>query len=154
MRIDRFRRFGRFLAGAALSFAALGTLSGCPGTLDDKERFLVDAGIDNPDAGTGGGECGDVPARIFVTSCGDTGCHGATAPQQELDLVSSGLDARIVGVQAKSCSGILADPQSPAGSVLYSKLLNQPKCGSQMPLARPPLSDADRQCVLAWIAAQ
>ncbi len=129
----------------------LGALSGCPGTLDDKERFLVDAGpVDGPDAGG----CGDVPARIFVPSCGDNGCHGANAPQQGLDLVSAGLNGRVVGVQAKTCSGILADPQNAAGSLLYTKLLTRPACGSQMPLAREPLSDADVACVLAWIAAQ
>lgn len=147
MRIDRLCRSLRFLACAALC-----TLSACPGTLEDKERFLVDAGPNGSDSGSD--ECGDVPTRVFVASCGNTGCHGATAPQQGLDLVSPGLNARVVGVQAKSCSGILADPQNPAGSLLYSKLLTQPKCGSQMPLARPPLSDADQQCVLAWIAAQ
>ena len=144
MRIDRIRNL--------LACAAICTLSACPGTLDDKERFLVDSNTGGMDSG--GGECGDVPTRIFVASCGDTGCHGATAPQQGLDLVSAGLTTRVVGVQAKSCSGILADPQNPAGSLLYSKLLTKPKCGSQMPLARPPLSDADQQCVLAWIAAQ
>lgn len=151
MRIEldkgRLQRIGVSLVAAAFAVA----LSGCPGTLDNKERFMVDAGsLDDPDAGG----CGDVPTRIFVPSCGDNGCHGATAPQQGLDLVSSGLNARIVGVQAKTCSGILADPQNPAGSLMYTKLLTRPQCGSQMPLAREPLSDADVACVLAWISTQ
>jgi hypothetical protein len=37
---------------------------------------------------------------------------------------------------------------------MYQKLLPLPKCGAQMPLARPPLSGSDTACVLAWIAAQ
>lgn len=151
MRIE-LRKRGLLRGIAALLTAAfLATLSGCPGTLEDKDRFLVDAGpMDGADAGS----CGDVPTRIFVPSCGDNGCHGANAPQQGLDLVSAGLKARVVGVQAKTCSGILADPQNAAGSLLYTKLLTRPACGSQMPLAREPLSDADVACVLAWIAAQ
>lgn len=146
MRIEH--RVSRILRLCACLLPTL--LAGCPGTLDDKERFVVDAGSDSND--TSG--CGDVPSRIFVPSCGTNGCHGATAPQQGLDLVSPGLDTRLVGVQAKTCSGILADPQNPAGSLLYTKLLAQPSCGARMPLAREPLSDADTACVLGWIAAQ
>lgn len=123
--------------------------TGCPGTLDDKQRFLVDASSnDAPDASA----CGDVPTRIFAKSCGGSGCHSANAPQQGLDLVSSGIESRLVGVQAKGCAGTLADPENPAGSVLYTKLLTRPACGAQMPLAQPPLSSADATCVLEWIA--
>ena len=55
------------------------TLAGCPGTLEDKylyEDALEDAGNVTTDAGP----CGNVITRIFVPSCGDTGCHGAVAP--------------------------------------------------------------------------
>jgi hypothetical protein len=38
--------------------------------------------------------------------------------------------------------------------LIYQKLLPNPPCGGQMPLARPPLGRAEAQCVLAWIAAQ
>jgi len=37
---------------------------------------------------------------------------------------------------------------------MYQKLLPLPKCGAQMPLARPPLSSSDVACVLEWIAAR
>ncbi len=60
----------------------------------------------------------------------------------------------MVGVSAKQCLKVLADPQNPEQSLLYQKLFPQPDCGSQMPLARPALSSADADCVLAWIAAQ
>jgi hypothetical protein len=106
-------------------------------------------------AGTSGGDaCGDVVARIFVPTCGGTGCHSASASQQGLDLVSPDVASRVVGVSAKVCLSTLADPQNPEASLMYQKLLPMPKCGAQMPLARPPLSSADTACVLAWIAAQ
>jgi hypothetical protein len=159
---------------ALLAFAPA-VLAGCPGKLDDKDAFVNytagssaggGAGFANgaagesADAGAAGtsninlGPCGDVVARIFVPSCGGTGCHGATAPQEGLDLVSSGVAARVVGVAGKGCSGTLADPSNPANSLLYTKLSTQPPCGAQMPLAQPPLSDDDATCVLDWIASQ
>ena len=109
------------------------------------------AGADGTDPN---GACGDVIARVFVPSCGGTGCHSANAPQQGLDLVSPGVASRVVGVSAKQCATVLADPQNPQQSLLYLKLLPQPDCAAQMPLARPALSSADTACVLAWIAAQ
>jgi hypothetical protein len=92
--------------------------------------------------------------RIFVPSCGGTGCHGATGAQQDLDLVSPGVAARVVGVSGIGCSATLADPANPEASLIYQKLSPTPPCGSPMPLARPALSDDDVACVLAWIAAQ
>ncbi|MEO8901971.1 MAG: hypothetical protein ABI488_08890 [Polyangiaceae bacterium] len=149
MRTDRFAL--RLLAVAA----ALAFLAGCPGTLSDKERFLVDAGDqDTGDADANNGPCGDVVARIFVPSCGGTGCHSAMAPQQGLDLVSPGVASRVVGVIAKGCPVAIADPANPTGSLIYQKLSPSPPCGSPMPLARPPLSDADATCVFNWIVAQ
>src|SRR6187551_2514877 len=104
MRIDRSALLALGMALSAL------VLAGCPGTLDDKERFLADAGKAGngasepdggdaapPDAGPDLGSCGDVVTRIFVPSCGGTGCHGAIAAQQDLDLVSPGVAARVVG---------------------------------------------------------
>lgn len=139
-----------------LAISALSFLAGCPGTLADKE--LYEAALDGAGGPTGAdgaaGPCGDVVARIFVPTCGGTGCHGARAPQQDLDLVSPGVASRVVGVAGKGCSVVLADPADPEGSLIYQKLLPIPPCGSPMPLARPPLSRADAACVLAWIAAQ
>jgi len=179
MRTDRSALYARSIA-RALFVLGLSTLvlTGCPGTLDDKQRFLVDAGsaghgggsitdsgvTDSGDAaaeaGEGGdagpdlGPCGDVVARIFVPSCGGTGCHGSIAAQQDLDLVSPGVAARVVGVTGTGCVATLADPANPEASLLYQKLSATPPCGSPMPLARPALSDDDVACVLAWIAAQ
>jgi len=163
-------------------FSVVALLTACPGELSNKAAFEAyaathgDAGAPTSDAGSSGssgssatpsggtGEgtagtdgndaCGDVVARIFVPSCGGTGCHSANAPQQDLDLVSAGVAARVVGVSAKQCLKVLADPENPEQSLLYQKLLVRPDCGAQMPLARPALSSADAACVLGWIAAQ
>lgn len=169
MRIERSS-----LAGFAALSAALTLLAACPGKLSNKQSFLdyaaahpgfggdeADPPDDLPTAGSVGtagtssnGACGDVVARIFVPTCGGTGCHSANASQQGLDLVSPDVASRVVGVSAKVCTSTLADPQNPEASLMYQKLLPLPKCGAQMPLARPPLSSADTACVLAWIAAQ
>jgi len=177
MRTDRFVHSLR--AATLASSLVLGALLlvACPGTLDDKQRFLVDAGSAGKvgTAGTGGGDdaaapsdagsdagdagpnlgpCGNVVERIFEPSCGGTGCHGATGAQQGLDLVSAGVAQRVVGVPGIGCSATLADPANPEASLIYTKLSPTPPCGSPMPLARPALSDEDVACVLAWIAAQ
>jgi len=162
MRIDRARVAWGCAVAVATAFSA-----GCPGKLDDKQAFLsyvpTEAGPDakapgEAGSGTGGGPsdgaCGDIIDRVFAPSCGDTGCHGAVAPQQGLDLVSPDVASRVVGVAGKACVSVLADPADPEGSLLYKKLLPAPGCGAQMPLARPPISTEDMACVLAWIAAQ
>jgi len=168
MRTDRLNR-SPALAASLVFCASL--LVACPGTLEDKQRFLVDAGSAGKtgsagngaaggelpsEAGTdaGLGACGDVVERIFVPSCGGTGCHDSNGPQQNLDLVSPGLAARVVGVPGIGCSTTLADPANPEASLIYQKLSPTPPCGSPMPLARPALSEEDAACVLAWIAAQ
>lgn len=168
MHIDRATPF----AIAALAF---GWLAGCPGELPNKSEFEAyaeahsDAGAStSSEAGTGPGvagsantagstassTCGDVVTRIFEPSCGGTGCHGANAPQQDLDLVSPGVASRVVGVPAKACLQTLVDPANPEQSLLYQKLASRPACGAQMPLARPALKPADIACILEWIAAQ
>lgn len=157
----------------ALAFAL--SLVGCPGTLEDKERFLAAAnagaagkagsagsagstgvaGSTPAEAGrdAGTGPCADAFERIIVPSCGDSGCHGSIATQQDLDLVSPGVAARVIGVPGTSCPVTLADPLNPEASLIYQKLLAPVPCGMQMPLARPALSTEDTACVLAWIAS-
>jgi hypothetical protein len=166
MHIERPRRSAvQLVLGATFCL-----LAGCPGELPNKAEFeayaaahgdagapdaISQAGTSSGSAGTAGtGACGDVVARVFVPTCGGTGCHSAMAPQQGLDLVSPGVAARVVGVSAKQCLQLLADPQNPEQSLMYQKLLPKPACGAQMPLARPALSSSDVACVLSWIAAQ
>lgn len=126
------------LAAAALA------LSGCPGTLDDPERFFP-------------AECGDVEATLLVPRCGTlAGCHTAESPAGDLDLTSPGIAARVVGVSASAACGgdDLADPASPETSILYLKVTDAPPCGSRMPLGSADLSEAEQGCLRDWIAAQ
>ncbi|HET7542203.1 MAG TPA: hypothetical protein VFK05_20185 [Polyangiaceae bacterium] len=148
----------RFLMAAG-NVGQAGNAAGGGGGLGgaDSDAAIPEAGSDagtESDAGPGLGPCGDVVTRIFVPSCGGTGCHGAIGPQQDLDLVSAGVAERVVGVSGLGCAIPLADPQDPEASLIYRKLSPTPPCGSPMPLARPALSDEDVACVLAWIAAQ
>ena len=130
--------------------------AGCPGTLDNKAEFLAAGSTTAGVSSTGGGlgPCGDVPAAILVPSCGGGGCHGTQAPQNGLDLESPGVAARVVGVAAQSCQGLLADPGNPESSILYTKLFPDVTCGGQMPLGRPGLAQAKIDCIASWIAEQ
>ena len=119
-------------------------LAGCPGTLDDPERFFP-------------AECGDVEATLLVPRCGTlAGCHVAELPAGDLDLTTPGIAARVVGVSATAACGgqNLADPASPETSILYLKVTDAPPCGSRMPLGSADLTEAEQACLRDWIAAQ
>lgn len=101
--------------------------------------------------GGGGGTTGpcDVPA-LFARSC-VTGCHDAVTRQGNLDLATLPLEARLFGAHASARPDyLLIDPELPDESALVVKLSSTPPFGAQMPLG-PPLSAADRACVLAWV---
>ena len=132
-------RFGPVLL---LVFASL--LAGCPGDLEDPDRFL--------DGGTF--TCPDITGELFVDRCGGSICHSGAEPAAGLDLVSPGVVSRLVDQKGRDCPGILVDPVDPEGSLLYDKLLPNTACGSPMPLGRPMLSQAELACVRDWIAAQ
>ncbi len=136
-------RFGALVLLSALLVAVLG-LAGCPGDLEDPDRFL------------GGGPfvCPDIVDELFVDRCGGSICHSGSEPAAGLDLVSPGVIARLVDQQGRDCPGILVDPLDPEGSLLYDKLTPSTACGSPMPLGRPMLTQAELACVRDWIAAQ
>jgi hypothetical protein len=120
------------------------SLAGCPGVLEDPDRFLEDAPI----------VCPDIVGELFVNSCGGSICHSGDEPAAGLDLVTPGVIERLVDVMGRDCPGILVDPIDPEGSLLYDKLTVETACGSPMPLGRPMLTQAELGCVRAWIAAQ
>ena len=119
--------------------------AGCPGSLEDPARFAGEFGME-------GGSCSDVPT-FLSTTCGLAACHGATSPQQGLDLVSPDVHARLSGVMAKEGPGLLIDPSNPSASVLYTKMKGPAPFGALMPLGGVPVADAETACVLAWIAS-
>lgn len=147
MRTDR-------ISLALVGLGLIVAIGACAGSLDNKDEFL-DAGFTTAtSSGSGNDPCGDVPAAILAPNCGGSGCHGVMGPQNDLDLESPGVAARVVGVPAKTCQGTLADPSSPDSSLIYTKLLADTSCGFQMPLSRPPLSAMDIECVKTWISKQ
>jgi hypothetical protein len=102
--------------------------------------------------------CSNAPA-ILQANCWS--CH--TSPPQtiyaNLDLESSGVAARLVGVAAYTgasgaCAGRgnLLDPGTlPATGILIEKINFSQTCGSGMPFAAlAPLSQSDLDCLQAW----
>jgi hypothetical protein len=144
--------------GAAI-IALVASTPGCPGTLEDPERFLDAAGDDAGFAGEaqpasdGGGDCPNVPDLLGQT-CTGASCHSASNKAQGLDLQSPDLTTRLIGVSATGGPGLLIDPSTPSRSVLYAKLSATPPFGARMPLGAAPLDSPTLACVLGWITQQ
>jgi hypothetical protein len=137
--------------------------AGCPGTLEDPERFIEAGGGVVTPQGTGdaaasgeGGQtldaatCPDIPTAVFQAKCTSSGCHNSQDKSQGLDLQSSGVSMRLVGVAATEGPGLLVDPGTPSHSVLYTKLTTMPPFGARMPLGSS-LDEATIACVLSWV---
>ncbi len=107
-------------------------------------------GTDAADTLTDMSSC-NVPT-LLAARCDGGACHGATNTAAALDLVSPGLEARVLGERATQCIGVLADPARPETSVLYDKLLETPRCGARMPLQDEPFTQEEIDCVRAWIS--
>lgn len=120
---------------AALLFLLV--LPGCPGSLEDPDRFKD------------GGACSDVPA-LLAQKCGTSGCHASENPSNGLDLASADPMGRLSGKSAQGGSGLLIDPSSPDQSVLYTKLAESPPFGGRMPPGAP-FDDATAACILSFL---
>ena len=114
------------------------TTTGCPGRLEDPERF----------EGDGAGVCTlDVERTLLPTSCGGGGCHGSSNPAGKLDLESPGVAQRLVNVT----SGCEGKPLVGANdSYLLEKLHPQPSCGALMPVGTP-LTAYERACIEQYV---
>lgn len=129
-------------------------LIGCPGSLEDPERF---AGAGGSVTGNGAppknlSDCPDVPSAILAASCTNPGCHNSQDRMQGLDLQAPDVGTRLHGKSASEGAGLLVDPDVPARSVLYTKVTSRPPFGARMPLTGP-LDDDQVACVLAWITS-
>lgn len=134
----------RGLAFALLPLGLAALASGCPGELEDPDRFI-----------DGGFTCPDVPNELFKNSCGGAKiCHEGAEPAAGLDLVSPGVEERLIDKKGRDCPGILVDPVLPESSLIYTKLSPSTSCGSPMPLGRPAFTAAELECVRNWIAKQ
>lgn len=157
----------RTLALAAGVAAILGLTLGCPGRLDDPDRFLtqgsgggsggVGGGGSGGSGGSGGGGSGgaagcspqNVEATVIVPSCGINGCHGPTdAAGGHIDLQSAGIADRIrMGTAGASvqCMG------RTFASLFYDKIRKDPQvCGTRMPQGIP-LPLAEITCIKAYL---
>ena len=161
--IRRLSRTGKLVRCASfLALASAGWL-GCAGTLDPA---LFGAGADGgAPSGTGGTTGGnqvcDAPTMVLAPRCGVPGCHGAVAPQAGLDLFTSGLVVRLLGVapdpdNSVACGTItepyLAPSSNPASGLMLDKLKAAPPCGATMPQVGS-LAPSDLTCLNAWATA-
>lgn len=116
--------------------------AGCPGVLEDPDRFR-------------GEFCPDIESELFPQSCATGDCHDAIEPAALLDLQSPNVVARISGTQAMGdeCfqQGTLLVPGNPQMSLIYLKLTEAPPCGAQMPFIGDRLSEREIGCVATWI---
>ena len=108
----------------------------------------------------GGGEGGactadlaSIQTTLFLSRCSNSGCHNATDLAGDLDLVTAGLDERLIDVKAATCTGLRVQPGSPDASILYRKVNEtKPECGDRMPIGGA-LSATELTCIHDWIAS-
>lgn len=133
----------RFASLATLLLcASLGLTSACSGTDADGSE----ATACKPDLAS-------IQAQIFARSCAQQGCHSAVEPAAALDLVSPGVEARLVGVASATCDAqIRVVPGHPEQSFLFDKVSSKtPSCGTPMPPAG--LGAEEQACIEQWIAS-
>jgi len=152
----------------ALSVIGGASLAGCPGTLDNPGQFSEGVGDGSSGAsGSGGGDgsggsggstvqcniaVADVPEQLIHVKCATSSCHDASNPAGELDLISPGVEGRLLDQTSSQCpSETLVDTGDPASSFMLEKVSRQPDtCGERMPLGGT-LPPEEIACVRAWI---
>jgi hypothetical protein len=139
----------RLLRPLLVSSLAAGAFS-CAASLEDPARFLDGGTVSEASCEV------DPESQILAARCAGSVCHSAGDQKAAgLDLVSPGVSDRVKNIASASaeCGGsMLVVPGDAAGSLLYKKVsMDQPPCGSRMPLAQDPLSEEDIGCVASWI---
>lgn len=143
---DEFSKIRAVLASALTIVGGAVLLLGCPGELENPERFLGDGGIPQ--------SCPDIPQELFVQRCAGSICHEGPNAAAGLDLVLPNVESRLIDVPGRDCQGLLVDPVLPEASLLYQKLSPLPDCGSPMPIGKPALDGFELECVREWIATR
>ncbi len=129
---------------ASVLFVLTGALggAGCVGSLADPDAF-IDGGMIPKDAQT-----------VLGESCGTIGCHDDVTTAANLNLLSPGVESRVMNVNAMGigCEGrILVVAGDPNGSFLFDKIMGTIGiCGSRMPLLSI-LPDGDVEVIREWI---
>lgn len=124
----------------ALALLAVLAAAGCAGELEDPARFTTCAP--------------GYVEQMFQSRCGS--CHGSVDPEAGLDLVSTGVEARLIGEASATpfCQGkMLIEPAAtePMQHLLLDKLQETPSCGSRMPFGTEALSADEIECVRRWV---
>lgn len=98
----------------------------------------------------------DVPV-VLAEKCGGRVCHGNEEPAAGLDLVSAGVEERIVGVRGSlDCDeAVLIEPGYPDNSLLIEKVsAEMPSCGRPMPPpGAPALTSFEVECLRQFAIA-
>jgi hypothetical protein len=134
------RRFASLICG----LCSIVLLGGCPGALSNPDDFV--------DGGTG-----PEPRSaqdVFDDSCATVGCHDDVTLAGELDLLSPGVESRVVDVASKAIgceTDILVVAGDPDNSYMMDKINGAfGICGSQMPLL-DTLPPDDVEIIRQWI---
>ena len=138
---------------AALGIFAAIAIVGCPGSLEDPDRFQLSTTCA---PGT------NVETQIFMNngskSCVSTICHDTTEPAGGLDLESPDPASRMIGKKSQdpNCSSkLLIDPANPEASFLLEKVSQKkPTCGDQMPNVPSKLLLAEIDCIHTWVVTK
>jgi hypothetical protein len=98
----------------------------------------------------------NVPEAIFRPVCGTSPCHDANLPQAYLDLVTPGVETRVVDKPSSCPTELIVDSAAPAKSLLLGKVVSAavgtfPMCGDPMPPLGVSLSAIQIACVREWV---
>jgi hypothetical protein len=161
------------LVGLSLVLASL--LVACPGSLENKDDFLASGGAAAASGATGttgaaGGTSADDPVceGIITERCARAGCHVADAVTPDLSVegredrlrdvpatgISCGPDAAGSGGAGGASTAteyLLVDTANPEQSLVYTKCLEAPPCGNQMPNIGEKLDEDELACLLTWV---
>lgn len=128
-----------------LFMTAAAGLLGCPGRLEDPERFQTQNATFSCTSGA------DPVEDIINPKC-QAACHNTSAKLGGLDLTAAGLSARLVGVAAAECANQVLVRTDGQESYLINKVKAQaPACGTVMPQGAA-LSAAEVTCLEEWVA--
>jgi hypothetical protein len=126
-----------------------------PDAMTSPDVMAADEAGAPPDAAPAAPVCPpgtDVLIDVFKKNCGS--CHGAAAPAKNLDLVSTGLGARLVNRPSTCNDRPLVDGTLSAGApggLLFDKLSGAvTDCGVQMPAGAAALPPTEMACVKDW----
>lgn len=132
------KRFASIGFGLVSAFV----VAGCPGSLSNPNDF-IDGGTIPKDAET-----------VFEESCATVGCHDDVTTASNLDLLSPGVEDRLVDINATGIgceSRVLVVAGDPDSSYLFDKIIGTIGiCDSRMPLLSI-LPDDDVEVIRDWI---